>query len=127
MPRTTDKWIFLLYTLPPQPSRLRLQIWRRLQKMGAVYLHNAVWVLPALPELVENMEYVATMVQELGGSCQLMMGASLLPGGDDRIVAEFKQLADERLEEIIKGLRMVEVRLDEAAGLTGLERAEEEL
>src|SRR5207247_2541547 len=97
----TDEWALLVYRIPAQPSRLRLQIWRLLQRMGAVYLQNAACLLPARPDLVENMQYVAATIQEMGGTCHLFNARTLLPDGDSRIRDEFRDLVDGRLEEIL--------------------------
>jgi hypothetical protein len=127
MSKPGTNWIFLFYSLPAQPTRLRLHIWRRLQKMGALYLHNAAWVLPARPELVENMEYAATTIVELGGTCQLITGAPRLPDGEEQIIAEFRALADGRLEEICRHLSTIAEKLEGTASLTALEQVDEEL
>ncbi len=95
--------------------------------MGVVYLQNAVCVLPARPDLVENMQYVAGTIEEMGGSCHLFQAISLLPGGEDRLRDEFRALADDRLADIAKRLDRLHGELDSAASPTALERVEEEL
>ena len=44
------RWLTLLMTLPPTPSRHRVGVWRKLQRMGAVRLKGAGWILPETPE-----------------------------------------------------------------------------
>src|SRR6266581_657883 len=41
------EWILLIHQLPPKPTNLRVRIWRKLQKLGAVAIKNSVYVLPA--------------------------------------------------------------------------------
>jgi hypothetical protein len=120
-------WVLLVYRLPQQPSRLRLTIWRKLQRMGAVYLHNSAWVLPDRPELVENMHYVAGAIEEMGGSCQLFAATAMLPGGTERIAREFGALADERLGEVIERLDRLSSTLSGIIEPNALEQAEEDL
>lgn len=122
-----DDWILLVYRIPAQPTRLRLWIWRRLQRMGALYLQNAVCLLPARPELVENMQYVADTIEEMGGSCHLFGASAVLPGSPERIQREFRELADSRLDEIIARLDRIQDSLEAAASPSALERAEEEI
>src|SRR5689334_16135150 len=100
--RTARDWTLLVYKIPPQPTRLRLQIWRRLQKMGALYLQDAVCLLPALPEHTENMQYVAAAIEEMGGACFLFEAGSMLPTDRGDIETQFRQLADARLDEIAR-------------------------
>ena len=118
-------WVLLIYRIPAQPTRLRLQVWRRLQRMGAIYLQSAAALLPARPDLVENMQYVAAEIAEMGGSCHLFTAAALLPGGDHRIVEEFRAAADDRLDDISVRLDAVSAELDRAASPSALERGED--
>lgn len=118
-----DNWTMLVYRIPSHPSRLRLQVWRRLQKMGALYLQDAVCILPSQPELVENMHYVAAMIEELGGSCHLFSSQSLLPDGNERIVEQFRALARSRHAEISLRLDRILADLRDASASEDLENA----
>ena len=40
-------WLLLMHQIPPRPVSLRLRVWRRLQRVGAVSIKNSVWALPA--------------------------------------------------------------------------------
>ncbi|HZO88178.1 MAG TPA: Chromate resistance protein ChrB [Chthonomonadaceae bacterium] len=122
-----NDWTLLVYKIPAHPTRLRLQIWRKLQRMGALYLQNAVCLLPARPDLVENMHYMAAAIEEMGGTCHLFAASALLPGEAQRLAQEFRALADSNLEEIIGRLEKIGAELEAAASPAALERAEEEL
>ncbi len=127
MATAAPEWVVLIYKIPTQPSRLRLQVWRTLQRMGALYLQDGVCLLPARPDLVENMQYVATTVAEMGGTSHLFTGTSLLPDGPARLTEEFRALADKRLEEIAARLETLYPALEEAASPSALQRVEEEI
>lgn len=120
-----NEWTLLVYKVPNQPSRLRLQVWRKLQGMGALYLQDAVCLLPARDDLSENLHYIAQMVEEMGGACQLFSASALLPDGAQQIVADFQRLADSRLEEVLTRLDKIAASLESAASPSGLEAAEE--
>src|SRR5881397_824622 len=47
------RWLTLLTSLPPTPTRHRVGVWRKLQRMGAVRLRSAGWILPETPETTE--------------------------------------------------------------------------
>ena len=121
------KWTVLIYRIPANPSRLRLQIWRKLQRMGALYLQNAACILPARPDLDENMQYVAAAIEEMGGTAHLFTTTGDIPGEDERLIEEFRALADARLDDIVGRLDRIQGELDSAASLSSLERAEEDL
>lgn len=116
-------WTLLIYKIPHQPSRLRVQIWRKLQRLGAVYLQDSICVLPATPELEENMQDIAASIEEMGGTCHLFQANPMLPAGQQRLMDEFRRLSDQRLEEILSRLEGLQKSLDSTAP----ERAEEEL
>jgi len=127
MQAPTLEWTLLVYRIPQQPSRLRLQIWRRLQRMGALYLQDAVCLLPARPDLQENMQYIGETIAEMEGTYHLFSAKSIFAEGTERLIQNFRQLADTRYEEIGARIKNVEASLEEAASLTELETAEEEL
>jgi len=43
---TGEGWLLLVYRVPPEPSRLRSAVWRRLKSLGAIYLQNSAAALP---------------------------------------------------------------------------------
>src|SRR5438309_11854619 len=47
------RWLMLLMSLPPTPTRHRVGVWRKLQRMGAVRLRGSAWILPETPETTE--------------------------------------------------------------------------
>ena len=57
------RWLTLLTTLPPTPTRHRVGVWRKLQRMGAVRLRGSAWILPETPETTELFQW---LVQEIG-------------------------------------------------------------
>lgn len=61
-------WFLCSYRLPREPSRLRLAIWRRAKRLGALLLHDAVWVLPADARTREDFDWLAEEIEERGGS-----------------------------------------------------------
>jgi hypothetical protein len=89
-------WILLSSRLPREPTRLRLSIWRRLKRIGAVLLHDSVWVLPADAKTREAFEWLAEEIEEQGGTALTWEALSLSADQDRRIVQQFRAEADER-------------------------------
>ena len=48
-------WLLLTYKIPPEPSKKRVAIWRRLKGMGAVYLQSGVCLLPKTDDYVRRL------------------------------------------------------------------------
>ena len=89
-------WILLSSRLPREPTRLRLSIWRRLKRIGAVLLHDSVWVLPTDAKTREAFEWLAEEIEERGGTALTWEAQSLSAEQDRAIVQRFRAEADER-------------------------------
>jgi len=68
------RWVLLLPSIPTADSTARVKVWRQLQKVGAVALKNAVYVLPNRDECIEAFQWVAKELTELGGQASLCEG-----------------------------------------------------
>jgi hypothetical protein len=96
----TTPWLLCSYRLPREPSRLRLAIWRRLKRIGAVPMHDGVWVLPADAKTREDLEWLGQEIEERGGSVLLWEAQSLTPGQDRVLLERFREDADARYAAI---------------------------
>src|SRR2546422_1172402 len=57
------RWLMLLMSLPPTPTRHRVGVWRKLQRMGAVRLRGSAWILPETPETTELFQWLVQEIQ----------------------------------------------------------------
>src|SRR5215813_4472906 len=64
-------WLLLIHQVPNSPAYLRVKIWRRLQKIGAVAVKNAVYVLPRSDQSSEDFHWVAREIMEAGGDASV--------------------------------------------------------
>ena len=110
------RWSLLIYRIPTQPSRLRLQVWRRLQALGARYLQDAVCVLPTRDDLRKELCDVANSIRDMGGTAHVFESASVLVS-DQEIIDGFRELADERYEVILKRIEVAIEFLQKNVGL----------
>jgi hypothetical protein len=60
-------WVLLIYTMPREPTAPRVAVWRKLKKLAALRLHDAAWVVPATPGLLEQMRWLAAEIREAQG------------------------------------------------------------
>jgi hypothetical protein len=64
--------LLLLVGVPPQPSSLRVRVWRRLRSIGAVPLKRSAYLLPDTPERYEDFQWLAQEIQREGGEATLI-------------------------------------------------------
>ena len=121
------EWVVLVYKIPPHPTRLRAQVWRNLQRCGAIYLQNSVCIVPATSELAENMQWIADEIREVGGEAYLFRATATFPAQEGRIERLFAAASRAEAARLLEALRGVERRLRPAAAAQALAEAEDEL
>ncbi len=67
MENDSTTWLLLIHQVPNSPSYLRVKMWRRLQRIGAVAVKNAVYVLPKSDQSLEDFHWIAREITEGGG------------------------------------------------------------
>jgi uncharacterized protein Usg len=95
-----SSWILLNYKLPTHPSALRVYVWRKLKRLGAILLNDAIWVLPDTPRTFEQFQWLAAEIQEMQGDVifwrsNLVMGlpeATLIDQFTTQVSQEYKDL-----------------------------------
>jgi Protein ChrB, N-terminal len=97
-------WLLLVYKIPREPTASRAIVWRKLKRLGALLLHDAVWVLPATPWTREQFQWLAVEIGELGGEAHLWESRLLLSGQEDALVRQFQAHVDEAFQEILNEL-----------------------
>jgi hypothetical protein len=104
MTRTTQKprqdWVLLIHQLPPRPTNLRVRIWRKLQKLGAVAIKNSVYVLPATEKAHEDFQWLKQEIDSAGGEAAVFRADSVEGATDEEIIAAFRKLRDEEFAGI---------------------------
>src|SRR5256885_7396504 len=66
------RWLTLLTTLPPTPTRHRVGVWSKFQRMGAVRLRGAAWILPETTETTELFQWLVQEIQSFRGEATLV-------------------------------------------------------
>ena len=91
----TQDWILLVHQLPPQPTNLRVRIWRKLQKLGAVAIKNSVYVLPSNDKTFEDFQWLKQEIESTGGDATVFRAGAVEGATDDEIIATFRKARDE--------------------------------
>ena len=104
-------WVLLVYKIPREPTSSRAAVWRKLKRLGALLLHDAVWVLPATPWTREQFQWLTVEIGELGGEAYLWESHLLLNGQADALVQQFGARIDAAYQEILKELSQEEADL----------------
>lgn len=110
-PSPSPAWVLLVYKIPREPTSSRATIWRKLKRLGALLLHDAVWVLPATPWTREQFQWLAVEIGELEGEAYLWESHLLLSGQADALVQQFQARVDAVYQQILEELSREEADL----------------
>ncbi len=102
------RWLLLVYRIKAESSGRRTYVWRRLRQLGAVYLQQAVAVLPDRPELREDLDQLGTRIRQTGGEVSLLETTSPSEAWEDDLVARFNAARDAEYEEVIESVERYE-------------------
>lgn len=106
-------WILLHYKLPNKPTALRVYIWRKLKRLGAILLHEAVWVLPDRPRTAEQIQWLSTEIKEMGGNAYSWRARTILREEDVDLVEQFNRQVEAVYSELLKQLKKPNADLQE--------------
>ncbi|GAB6151589.1 hypothetical protein JCM17380_03390 [Desulfosporosinus burensis] len=126
------KWLVLNYNLPTEPSRYRVATWRGLKKLGAVNLHQSMWILPCNEENYSALARLAEDIEDKSGDALLMESVCADERYEEKIITTFNTIRDEEYSEFIdeseKYLKEIEKEISiEKFTFAELEEEEEEL
>jgi DNA-binding transcriptional regulator PaaX len=100
----TPSWVLLVYKIPREPTAGRAYVWRKMKRLGAVLLHDSVWVLPSTPWTREQLQWLTVEITELAGEAFLWESHLLLNGQGEALVQQFLAKVDMAYQEILADL-----------------------
>lgn len=99
------RWLLLIHQIPPTPTYFRAKVGRRLQKLGAVAIKNAVYVLPFAEQTIEDLQWVAREIVGDGGEATLCRAAFVEGLRDEQVEALFNAARDADYAELAEEAR----------------------
>ncbi len=106
------RWWVLAFQLPAQPAYARVKIWRRLQAMGAASFKNALYLMPATEEALEDFEWTLREVRDAGGEGLILDARAVQGFTDEEIIAIFDAAREEQYRGVAEEIRAFSARFD---------------
>jgi Protein ChrB, N-terminal len=107
-PAAPRAWLLLVYRIKAESSGRRTYVWRQLRQLGAVYLQQAVAILPDRQELRAELEALGQRIRDGGGEASLLVTVSPSTAWEDDTVARFNAARDAEFEEILDSVESFE-------------------
>ena len=96
-----NKWAAIIYTLPREPSRARVSVWRKLKKIGAVSIQQSMWILSSSDENYVLLNEIKNEVSRNSGEA-FVMTFSAEEDGEKVIIEKFNGARDEEYGELLE-------------------------
>lgn len=104
----SERWLLLVYRIKAESSGRRTYVWRQLRQLGAVYLQQAVAVLPDRPTLGESLDRLGARIRASGGEASLLRTTSPSPEWERELVVRFDAARDAEYDEVVESVERFE-------------------
>jgi hypothetical protein len=106
---TPGQWVLLAYRMPREPSRPRIAVWRKLERLGVARLGDGLVALPADARTREQLDWLAEEITEAGGSAMVWLASPATVAQEQQIAAAMRTARAGEYQSVI----------DEAAAAMG--------
>src|SRR3984893_19157873 len=97
-------WLLLTFTLPTKRASQRVEVWRKLQRDGAVPLGNSGYLLPNNPANRERFEWLATAIRKYAGDASVVKIQSIDNLSTPQLIGRFSEARVREYTELIREL-----------------------
>ena len=98
------EWLLLTVTLPTKRASQRVEIWRKLQRYGAVPLGNSGYLLPDSPSNEERLQWLATAIRKYGGDASIVHVKSIDNISTPQLIGRFAEARARDYRELMRDL-----------------------
>ncbi|KDN21527.1 Chromate resistance protein ChrB [Amycolatopsis rifamycinica] len=97
-------WLVISVSTAGAPDSLRVQAWRKLRSLGALYLQQSVCLLPARPPVVREIRRLADRIRHQGGTARVLPMAFTDPAEERAVIADLNAARDAEYAEVLERL-----------------------
>jgi uncharacterized protein YdbL (DUF1318 family) len=101
VPNSKPTWL-LVAIVTGADAALRVRVWRELRKLGAVYLHSSVCLLPDQAAVADTVETLSRRVRDSGGKAQVLKTVLVDDAEEAKIIAEQSADRDTEYREVVE-------------------------
>ena len=106
-------WLLISASTAGGAGTLRVQVWRKLRSLGALYLQQSVCLLPARPAVVREVRRLADRIRRQGGTVRVLSMTFADSADEQAVIAELNAARDAEYAEVLQ--RLPELRKELAA------------
>lgn len=103
--KSSPPWLLLTFSLPAKRASQRVEVWRKLQRYGAVPLGNSGYLLPNSPANQERFEWLATAIRKYAGEASVVKVQSIDNLSSPQLVGRFAETRAREYQVLIRDLQ----------------------
>lgn len=96
------EWLMLNFSLPKEPSRVRVSVWRKLKKAGSISMGQGMWLLPLADSHLKTFAELSDEVLQNGGEAYILESSFVSTGNAADIRDVFNAARDEEYREFLE-------------------------
>jgi len=97
-------WLVVSVSTAGAAASLRVQVWRKLRSLGALYLQQSVCLLPATADVARDTRRLAGRVRQGGGTARVLPMAFTDPAAEQAVITELNAARDAEYAEVLERL-----------------------
>lgn len=101
------QWVALGYSLPMNPSKNRVYVWRKLKEMGAVPYSHGVAVLPKSSKRVSELVILCEKIKSLGGDASVLEMQFVTQADENRMVQKFREQSASECDKLLESFQQL--------------------
>ena len=98
-------WLLLTFTLPTKRASQRVEVWRKLQRYGAVPLSNSGYLLPNDPVNEERFQWLGTAIRKYSGDASIVHVKSIDNISTPQLIGRFAEARSREYQQLIRELQ----------------------
>jgi hypothetical protein len=98
-------WLLLTFRIPTKRASQRVEVWRKLQRYGAVPLSNSGYLLPNNPRNRERFEWLAIAIRKYAGEASVVKVQSIDNLSTPQLIGRFAEARAREYQELIRELQ----------------------
>src|SRR5213080_3948345 len=98
-------WLLLLLRLPATHKAVRVAIWRKLKKSGAIQIQTSTYVLPDEPARYETFQWLTQEIRHAGGDATLVRAREIEGLANEKLAELFNAAPAKEYAELRKSLQ----------------------
>jgi hypothetical protein len=102
---SSAQWLLLVFSLPSKNGSLRVNIWRKLKRSGALALPTSGYLLPNTPDNMERFEWLSAEIRKHKGKASVAQVQSFDDLADERIIQRFTAAREGDYQKMLHKLK----------------------